>query len=76
MRAQKWGTLPHAYSGAPGMTAEPRQWYAGKRHVLMFTHKDPNLVLHVGSRTCKLQMPHKTSECGYFSDREKRRSSS
>lgn len=57
----------HHYSGSgKSFQTEPKEWFKNKKHILIFTHKDPNLTLHSKSNICKLQFPHKTNQCNYL----------
>ena len=45
--------------------AEPREWFKGL-HVVMFSMRDPDWVLHKPSQRCSLEAPHEMSKCGEF----------
>jgi hypothetical protein len=59
--------MPHAHSGS-AFHVEPREWFRGFEHLprLIFTHKNPSLVLHDPAKICEFGFPHVTALCGYF----------
>jgi hypothetical protein len=46
---------------------EPREWFRG-RHVVMFSMKDPDLVMHRPSKRCPEEIPHEMRKCGEFKE--------